>query len=287
MIGERLASIHHQLASISDTASLDAQVLLAHTLHKPRAWVLAHPEATLTPEQEQRLDQAVHRLQDGEPLPYVLGEWEFYGLPFMVTPAVLIPRPETELLVDFALLWLERHPKKLQSLSEQIAAVDVGTGSGCIAVALAYRLPGLRIIASDLSNPALEVARQNITRHQLAARVCLLQSDLLSAFAPQPIFQLVCANPPYIPQETLPDLPVYRREPALALDGGQHGMAVIERLLHQAASRLAPDGLLLLEIEASQGQVVTDLAQQVFPSALISLHRDLAGCNRLVSIQLP
>jgi release factor glutamine methyltransferase len=249
--------------------------------------VIAHPEAPLTPEQEQALEGAVCRLREGEPLPYVLGEWEFYGLPFIVTPAVLIPRPETELLVDHALQWLERHPKKLQSLSEQIAAIDVGTGSGCIAISLASRLPGLKIIASDLSFAALEVARQNTTHHSVASQITLLQSDLLTAFAPQPIFQLVCANPPYIPQESLLSLPVYRREPALALDGGSHGTALIEPLLHQAASRLAPGGLLLLEIEASQGQVVTDLAQQVFPSALVSLHRDLAGCDRLVSIQLP
>lgn len=287
MIGDQVAFIRQLLAPVSETASLDAQVLMAHILQKPRSWILAHPEALLTSPQEQALAQAVHRLQNGEPLPYLLGEWEFYGLSFTVTPAVLIPRPETELLVDHALQWLERRSEMLPHFSAGLTVVDIGTGSGCIAVALASRLPGLKIIASDISFAALEVARQNVSRHHLAAQVCLLQSDLLTAFAPQPTFHLVCANLPYIPEESLWDMPVSRAEPALALDGGPQGLSLIEPLLHQAASRLAPGGLLLLEIEASQGRVVTDLARQVIPSAVVSLHRDLASHDRLVSIQLP
>jgi release factor glutamine methyltransferase len=287
MIGERFVFIRQLLAPVSETASLDVQVLLAHILQKPRAWVLAHPEALLTLQQERVLDQAVQRLQAGEPLPYVLGEWEFYGLPFIVTPAVLIPRPETELLVDYAIQWLERRPELLRCLTARLAVLDVGTGSGCIAVALAARLPGLKIAATDLSPSALEVARRNTSRHQVAAQICLLQSDLLSAFSPQPTFHLICANLPYIPQETLPNLPVYSREPALALDGGSGGLTLLRQLLHQAVSCLAPGGLLLLEIEASQGQVVPALARQVFSSAAVDLHRDLAGCDRLVSIHLP
>lgn len=287
MIGDRVAFIRQLLAPVSETASLDAQVLMAHILQKPRAWVLAHPEAPLTSPQEQALNQALSRLQNGEPLPYILGEWEFLGLSFKVTPAVLIPRPETEMIVEEAFQWLKARPLLLQGMSAQLAALDIGTGSGCIAVALAARLPGLKIAATDLSPGALEVARQNIARHQAAEQVCLLQSDLLSAFSPQPTFHLVCANLPYIPQEILPNLPVYRHEPALALDGGPGGISVLERLLHQASNRLAPGGLLLLEIEASQGQVVPELAHRYFPSAAVRLLRDLAGRHRLVSIQLP
>jgi release factor glutamine methyltransferase len=286
MIGDWVASIRQLLAPVSETASLDAQVLIAHILQKPRAWVLAHPEALLTSPQEQALTQAVHRLQNGEPLPYFLGEWEFFGLSFKVTPAVLIPRPETELIVEEAIQWLKARPLLLQGMTGHLAAVDVGTGSGCIAVSLAARLPGLKIAATDLSLAVLEVARQNIDRHIVAEQVCLLQADLLSAFSPHPTFHLVCANLPYISQEILPSLPVYLHEPALALDGGPGGITMLERLLHQVSPRMAPGGLLLLEIEASQGQVVPELAQRVFPTAAVRLLRDLAGLDRLVSIQL-
>ena len=287
MISDWVAFIRQLLAPISETASLDAQVLMAHLLQKPRAWVLAHPEVLLTSQQEQALTQLLNRLQNGEPLPYILGEWEFFGLSFKVTPAVLIPRPETELIVEEAIHWLKARPGLLQGMTAQLATVDVGTGSGCIAISLTAHMPGLKIAAIDLSPAALEVARQNSLRHHVAEQVCLLQSDMLSPFSRLPTLQLVCANLPYIPQEILSGLPVFRNEPVLALDGGPGGLTILERLLHQASTRMAPGGLLLLEIEASQGQVVPQLAQQFFPSAAVDLLRDLAGRDRLVSIQLP
>jgi release factor glutamine methyltransferase len=301
MIGDLLPLIRQQLEPISDTASLDAQVLVAHILDEPRAWVLAHPEATLTEEQERNLSLALSRLVRGEPLPYLLGEWEFFGLSFQVTPAVLIPRPETELLVEHALQWLQSHPFKDPLLpdldlagsksallpSHQLSIIDVGTGSGCIAISLAASLPGISVLATDLSRPALEIARHNKLRHHVAGQVCLLQSDLLCAFLPQPVFHLICANLPYIPRPLLPNIAVCDYEPSLALDGGPDGLTLIERLLTQAASCLAPGGLLLLEIEASQGQAVLELARQSFPSATTCLIQDLSGLDRLVSIQLP
>ena len=173
MIGNRLPLLRQQLEPYSDTASLDAQVLLAHLLEKPRAWVLAHPEALLTSAQEQSLTQAVERLQNGEPLPYVLGEWEFFGLSFQVTPAVLIPRPETELLVEQALKALQARPHLLSTASQQLCLADIGTGSGCIAISLAVHLPGIQILATDLSNAALQVARLNALRHQVSDRTPL------------------------------------------------------------------------------------------------------------------
>jgi len=287
MIGNRLPLLRQQLEPHSDTASLDAQVLLAHLLEKPRAWVLAHPEVQLTSDQEQSLAQALERLQNGEPLPYVLGEWEFFGLSFQVTPAVLIPRPETELLVEQALKALQARPHLLSTASQQLCLADIGTGSGCIAISLAYHLHGIQILATDISIAALQVARLNARRHQVSDRLHLLQADLLDAIAPTPTFHLICANLPYIPQAPLANLPVFKQEPSLALDGGPDGLKWIDRLLHAARSRLAPGGLLLLEIEASQGQSAPDLARRVFPAASIRLLPDLAGRDRLVSIQLP
>ncbi|MEM3432743.1 MAG: peptide chain release factor N(5)-glutamine methyltransferase [Candidatus Methanomethyliaceae archaeon] len=271
-----LAQASLRLRAISQTPRLDAQVLLAHVLDTSRTWVLAHPEFALGGEQQRQLEAALQRLEQGEPLPYLLGHWEFYGLDFLLTPATLIPRPETELLVEQALHWLEAHPEKR-------LAIDVGSGSGCIAVTLAVKVPTLQVIAGDLSFEALQVTRRNALRHGVAERVHCLQADLLSACGAA--FDLICANPPYIPSETLRQLPIYGREPTLALDGGAEGLEHIRRLLQQAEHCLAEEGLLLLEIEATQGQAVRALAEQTFPRCQMSILPDLAGRDRLLYLQ--
>ena len=230
---------------------------------------------SLNTPQQQALAIAAGRLEAGEPLPYVLGEWEFFGLPFSLTPQVLIPRPETERLVELALAWLDKHP-------ERRIAADIGTGSGCIAVTLSARMNHLRVIATDISGEALQVASDNILRHKVADRCKLVQSDLMDNLDGS--FDLICANLPYIPAATLHSLEVYRREPTLALDGGEHGLDLIARLMQQAPSRLAPGGLLLLEIEASQGADVSALAHQAFPTGKVRLIADFAGLDRVVSI---
>jgi release factor glutamine methyltransferase len=291
----QLSRLRERLVPLSDSPSLEAQVLLAHVLEKPRAWVLAHPEAELSAVQLEALDDALRRLEAGEPLPYVLGHWEFYGLDFALTPDVLIPRPETELLVEQALAWLRRRPPA------PLWAADVGTGSGCIAVSLAVHAPDLHVVATDLSRPALQTARRNALRHGVADRIHLVQSDLLSPFplspasranttSPYPLtsissFSLLLSNLPYIPTETLAALPVASREPCLALDGGPDGLSLLRRLLEQAPSRLAPGGLLLLEIEAGQGAAALDLARQAFPGAEVRLLEDLAGRDRVVRVE--
>lgn len=264
-----------RLQSVSQTPLLDAQVLLAHVLGKPRTWVLAHPEVYLTREQQDHLAETLQRLEQGEPLPYLLGHWEFYGLDLLLTPATLIPRPETETLVEQALLWLQAHPAKR-------LAVDVGSGSGCIAVTLAVKVPDLHVVASDLSFEAVKVARQNALRHGVANRVHCAQADLLTAFGVR--FDLICANPPYIPSDVLRHLPMYGKEPTLALDGGRDGLTHIRQLLQQAAHCLTEDGLLLVEIEASQGEAVYILAEQTFPTSDLRILPDLAGRDRLLHL---
>ena len=271
-----------RLRPVSETASLDAQLLLAHVLGANRSWVLAHPEATLTEEQQFALEAGARRLEAGEPLPYLLGQWEFYGLDFIVTPAVLIPRPETELLVEQALGWL--HSRYSAETIGACRAADIGCGSGCVAIALAKNFPGLAVTAADLSPEALAVARRNVARHGLDGQVTLAQADLLPE-AP-PIFDLICANLPYIPTARLAELPVARWEPHLALDGGPDGLELIRRLLGQATGRLVRPGLLLLEIESSQGKAAGQLARDIFPAASVEVLVDTAGLDRLLIVRV-
>lgn len=277
---DALKLLYQSAESFSHTAALDAQVLLAHILGKSRAWVLAYPEAQLDDEQTNHIEHACARLNTGEPLPYILGTWEFFGLQFIVTPDVLIPRPETELLVEQALSWLQSNPARRR-------AADIGTGSGCIAVSLAYQIPDLQGIATDISLAALQVAKQNILLYELGSRIHLVQADLFSGICPpsDKQFDLICANLPYIPHATLETLSVSRWEPHLALYGGQDGLDLIRRLLEEISDRLSPGGLLLLEIEACQGEAVETLAHNVFPTLIVSVLPDLEGRDRLVVIR--
>ena len=274
--GQALKDTRTRLIGLSENPSLDAQILLAHMLGQDRSWVLAHPEANLSAAQVQQREQALARLESGEAPPYVLGEWEFYGLKIALTPDVLIPRPETELLVETALSWLAANPKRRR-------AADIGTGSGCIAIALGVHVPDLELTASDISSRALEVARSNFARNDLLDRVQLVQADLMEDL-PGP-FDLICANLPYIPSSRLDELSVARREPRLALDGGPDGLTLIRGLLRQAKDELLLGGLLLAEVDDSQETSAAALARGQFPDATIDLLHDLAGKPRLLRVQ--
>lgn len=274
-LGRLYLALRHQLDPDPRTAAVEARLLLAHAVERSPDWVLAHPKYRLSAAQKQALQAALARLADGEPLPVILGRWEFFGLSLRVTPEVLIPRPETELLVETAIQWLTAHPHRRRM-------VDVGTGSGCIAISLATRFPDLRVVASDISLTALQVARENARQHRVRSQVKFVQAHLLAAAG---VFDLICANLPYIPSDTLQHLEVFGREPTLALNGGQDGLALIRPLLQQAPSHLAPGGLLLMEIEASQGAAVQQIVRRVFPAARISLQRDLANKDRLLVVQ--
>lgn len=279
-----LSDITACLSSLSDTPALDASVLLAHIVDKPRTWVLAHPELTLTTEQQNQLNESLIRLESGEPFPYVLGHWEFFGLDLDITSDVLIPRPETELLVEKAIV-------RLQGSSERRTVADIGTGSGAIAVAIAVNVPDVYVTATDISQKALEVARRNARKFDVDHRIEFFECDLLPAkpeiFSTEEHFDLICANLPYIPTETLYTLPVYGREPTLALDGGGDGLDLFRRLLKIAPEWLAPDSMMLLEIEATRGIQALNLAYDAFSDEVeIHLHQDLTGNDRLLEIRL-
>jgi release factor glutamine methyltransferase len=275
-ISNAVADTHQRLTGLTDTPGLDARVLLAHICRQDKSWLLAHPDAALPPEQQKKLEEMLEQLINGVPLPYVIGKWEFYGLSFKLTPDVLIPRPETELLVETALERLAQHP------GEKLAA-EAGTGSGCIAISLAVNHPALTITATDISSQALTLARENAKLHNVSDRINFMENDLFNGMTGQ--FDLICANLPYIPTDTLRQLDVYQREPTMALDGGTDGLDLIRQVLDQAVDLLADHGLILLEIEDRQEEAVMRLAQERFPEAQVEVKLDLAGKPRLLVVE--
>ena len=256
-----------QLDVHSDTASLDVQVLLAHLLSRSKAWVLAHPEYSLPEEIQQELSDSIQRLIEGEPLPYLLGQWEFYGRMFHITPDVLIPRPETEGLIEHALAYVSR-------LGRPGVMIDAGTGSGCIAITLAAEQADLRVIATDHSLGALRVAKKNASLHAVTKRIALIQCDLLEGVGGR--VDLILANLPYIPSKRLDQLAVAAYEPLLALDGGALGLDLIVRLIDQLPYYLVDGGMALLEIDHSHAQAVRNRMESVFPGAHVAVLPDLS-----------
>ena len=274
-IQEMLTQIHLVICHHSETPALDAQALVAHFLDKPRSWVVAHPEAHINDYQYKKTIEGLVRLEGGEPLPYVIGHWEFFGFDFYLTPDVLIPRPETELLVERGISWLQNHPNKRM-------VIDVGTGSGCIGIVLAMNIPDLKVLMTDISPNTLDVARINAEKYGISDRLEFRQTDLLDGIIAH--YDLICANLPYIPSQELRKLPVAESEPLLALDGGKSGIELITRLLDQARNCLAPGGLMLLEIEASQGADLKFIAESFFPASRVEILKDLSGWDRCIEI---
>ena len=260
----------------SPSPALDARLLLAHALGRDHPYLVAHDDEPLTPAQAATYGALLGRAAAGEPIPYLLGRAPFFGLEFDVSPAVLIPRPETEQLVEMAIAWGGGRGR--------LRLADVGTGSGCIAVALARHLPAAAVLALDISAAALAVAAGNAAR-LAPGRVALVRGDLLQAVAPG--LDLVVANLPYVTRQEWTELPdgVKSYEPALALDGGLDGLDDIRAVLPQAASRLRPGGLILLEIGWQQGPAAAALARTYFPAARVAVRPDFAGLDRFVAIQ--
>jgi release factor glutamine methyltransferase len=250
-------------------------VLLSLVLEKPREWIISHIDEEISAGQNDRLESVLARLSAGEPLAYITGSRAFYGLDFAVSPAVLIPRPETELLVEEAIQWLLLNPSRR-------GTYDVGTGSGAIAISLADAFPDLHITAVDISSEALEIARMNCARYHHEDQVTFLQNDLLNGLVVRA--DLITANLPYIPTATLDELAALRFEPRLALDGGKEGIDLITPLLQQSVTLCKPGGMILLEIESTISDRVIKLARTNFPEAQIDLLFDYANLPRIVKI---
>ncbi len=274
---EWLAKARVAMRSIPEEPVSSLYAITAYTLGKPRSWIQAHPEFNLSSDIAKSLDMNLKRLLHGEPLPYITGNQAFFGLDFHVTRDVLIPRPETEMLVETALSWLEKHPDKT-------SAVDIGTGSGCIAISIAKNNQRVQFIATDRSYKSLQIARKNIQAHKLDKRINLLRTNLLSGT--QAHFDLICANLPYIPTAKLRELRVSRYEPLSALDGGKDGLIYIDQLLYQIHNIDHENSLVLLEIESCQAASVQDVIHSHFPKAGITITSDLNNLPRLVKISL-
>jgi release factor glutamine methyltransferase len=261
-------------AARSESPRLAAEVLLAHALGWERTRVLSHIPDPLERGLAERFQALVRRATAGEPLHYLTGEREFFGHSFFVTPDVLIPRPETEHLVERAIGLAHARAGELQ-------VVDVGTGSGCIAVSVARALPRARVWATDISRGALAVARQNARRLDVVTQLDFLCCDLMSAIHAELRFDFILSNPPYIPSAEMPRLPrtVREYEPARALDGGERGLEVYRRLIPQATVHLAPGGFLLLEIGIGQELAVSELIRTFGLTLTETLH-DLQSIPR-------
>ena len=260
-------------------ARREAGSLLSYVIARDRSFILSHAEDQLDADQAERFRQFIERRALGEPLQYITGRQEFFGLDFEVTPDVLIPRPETELLIEAAL--------KLLGGAADVFICDVGTGSGCVAIALLHELPQAHAIAIDVSRGALAVAERNAARHRVKERIEFVFSDCFAALDPrQTSFDLIVSNPPYVEAGAIEDLQREVRdfEPRLALAAGPDGLAIIRRLLLEAARFLKTGGHFVFEIGFNQAAAVEHL---IDPTRwrLLDIHADLQGIPRTVAVQ--
>jgi release factor glutamine methyltransferase len=271
---DAIAEAAEQLAP-SLTARRDAELLLVHVTGTSRTKLFTHPGRELTPAQLAAYRSATARRAKQEPVQYITGVQEFYGRPFLVTSAVLIPRPETEHLVD-AVLQIRPQPRHI---------LDIGTGSGILAITLAFELPHAGVVAVDLSPAALGVAEQNAAALSVTERIRFLESDLLAAL-PGEAFDCIVANPPYVSADEVLEPQVSRYEPASALYAGADGLEIYRRLIPQAAAALLPGGHLLLELGQGQLEAVKALlGSSGFGN--IQVTDDLQGISRVASAQKP
>ncbi len=280
-VGRALISAAQRLSvTSSETARLDSQVLLAHVLSQSRSWLFAHHEHELSEVDCRRYADLITRRRRREPVAYLLGRKEFYGLDFAVDPRVLIPRPETELLVDLVLAQISDRSGR------PVVVADVGTGSGAIAITVAVHAPEAKVYGTDISQDALEVAEENRKRLTPEAGPLFLEGDLLSPL-PEPA-DVIVANLPYIADEEYSGLQsdVRDYEPGVALKAGVEGLDLIERLLEQLPTKVQPRGAVLLEISPRQGEVVQRMAQDLRPKpSYVGLRRDYSGLVRMVTLE--
>jgi len=257
-----------------EEVALESELLLRHALKIGRVKLYLDLDYELNSKEEEAFWHLIDRRLSGEPTAYITEHREFYGLDFYVDRSVLIPRPESELLVEKAL--------KLAKNRTMPAIAEIGTGCGAIAISLALNLPQTRIYAADISASALKVALFNCRKHGVANRICLLQGDMLDPL-PEPA-DLIIANLPYVMESELSQVNTQNFEPSLALNGGRDGLEKIRQLCRQAANKLRPNGYLLLEIGQGQGKAVTTFLRSLFPSAKMEVTPDLSGIDRVLSL---
>jgi release factor glutamine methyltransferase len=278
--------------------TLAAELLLLHVITRDRAWLYSHPEEILPEQAAEAYFAILARRSSGVPAQHLTGKQEFWGLEFEVTPEVLIPRPETEHLIEVALDRLAvreiragRHSSRLNG--ENITLVDIGTGSGCIAVTMAKELPAAAVYATDISKAALEVARRNAGRLGVAERIEFLESNLLEAFAESQLtsdksrlFDLVISNPPYVSLRDAESLPIEVREhePRTALYGGEEGYELYGALIPQASEHLKPGGLLVLELGYNSLPAVEPLLDRA-EWVKVNVTKDLSGIPRVIAAE--
>ncbi len=271
-IGEALRTASADLRPISLTPRLDAEVIMTSALHRDRAYLLAHPEQTLSQDEQNKFAWGIEQRAREVPIPYITKHCEFYGLRFNVNRSVLIPRPETERLIEAALAWAEGRPN--------LHIIDVGTGSGAIAVTLAKHLPDAHVTAIDIESKILRLAQTNAERHGVADRIAF-ENDIIYVGEPG---DLIAANLPYIPTAQLNRMPGY--EPRAALDGGEDGLRIIRAVLRDIPHLMKEPSLLLLEIGAfDQAEAVSTMVRDILPGAEVRIIHDYAGLPRIVRVE--
>jgi release factor glutamine methyltransferase len=270
------------LRRTSTSGAMDAAVLVAHVLGRSRSWLIAHGDAAMGAEQESSLAALVARRAGGEPLAYIVGEAWFYGRPFAVTPDVLVPRPETEHVVEAALADLRARRAAGRTA---LRACDVGTGSGAIAITLGAELPDLDVTASDASEAALEVAKGNARRLGVGSRVRFVAGDLdepLLALGP---FDCIVANLPYVPTADVPERPdPVGHEPRVAIDGGVDGLVLYRRLARALPSIASPDASAFFEAAPGTVERLAAIVADELPGAHVEVGEDYAGLERWVAV---
>ena len=256
-------------------AALESRLLMEHVLQLNRAQLILKSEAVLSQEQIESFEQLIQERRTGRPIQYVLGEWDFFGLRFIVNQHTLIPRPETETLVSLAILALNNNPEPL--------IFDIGTGTCCIPISILMNHPGAVCIGVDLSEDALKIAQTNVDMHQLSERITLLHSDLFAAIPEHQKADLILSNPPYIETAEISrlDPKVKDHEPLMALDGGEDGLVFYKQIINEAPDHLRPGGVLLFEIGHNQADAVTKLLEaKGFKD--ISKTKDYADIDRFI-----
>ena len=275
-IAEWRYKMRNEISSISDTADIEINAILCKVLGKDLAWCLTHSEEELSELDLVMLNQQIEILRKGIPLPYIIGEIEFFGHHFFVDSNVLIPRPETEILVENAIEWISSH-------RDITKIVDIGTGSGAIVLSVLNEFPFLNGLGIDLTRSALEIAKKNRNNFSIK-NLDFLQMDSLNGLASN--FDVILANLPYIPESEVHKLDVVKYEPLIALNGGEKGIEIISRLIEQIPDHLSLPGLVLLEIQFDQSSVIKEVISKTLNNANVSVIKDYAGLDRVIKIEV-